>query len=265
MRMNKMMMKYSPDTGSGAPAEAPAEEMVTVKDPVTGEELQFPKKYQIFLGHVMSFNRNAKNSNYEEIIEGLTHERDTLLQENKGLQEKIQNGDATIDERIKNITAEHQKEIEKIIEERDGIKSQFEETIENNKRMIIDNALMKAISNKGIVNEDDFIALMKNKGNVDIKDRFDITTGEPTGEKTVIMNLDLPDEKGNMSKVEMEVDQAIDKYLSLEKNSFWVESKLKSGGGGKNAVTEEPSSGNGKFQTGASGSVMDALQHAPAK
>ena len=257
---NKPTIKYQAEGTEGG--SVAVDETVAITDPITEEVFQVPKKFQTLIGHISSVNRNAKNKKYEELMEDYNKELEELRTENTSLKKQATEGNGEIDKRIENVNSEWEKKYNKVIEEKEEITVNLNTIQERHKNTIVDNALLSAIGKHEITNKSDFLALIKAKGNIELKDKFDITTGEPTGEQQVLMSLALPDDSGNIKQVELDASEAIDKYLELDDNKMWLRSQLKSGGGGKNSV-ETSENGNAIKTTAIAGSIADALKSAP--
>ena len=263
MRRQKMKttIKYAAEGTEGGGVAV--EETVAITDPITEEVFQVPKKFQTLIGHISSVNRNAKNKKYEELMEDYNKELEELRTENTSLKKQATEGNGEIDKRIENVNSEWEKKYDAVVKEKEQITDTLNGIQVKHETSIIDNALLSAVGKYDIKNKDDFLALIKTKGKIEIKDKFDITTGEPTGEQQIMMSLALPDEKtGNIKQVELDAHEAIDKYLELDDNKMWLRSQLKSGGGGKNSV--ETSDNDNVIKTASTaGSLMDALKQAP--
>jgi hypothetical protein len=203
---------------------------VVMTDPFTQQPVKVPKELESFIGHVATSNRKAGKSAIKNDLDTVNEQLEETKAEVMDLRGKLKNAGSG-DKQIENIKAEYEKMIDELkkggetkASEADKWRSQFEE-------YKVLNDINAALSGYDLFNAQQTVDLIRTQGKAKLHEKIDLATGAGTGQFETKLVLNLPDESGAMTPVELGASDAIKKFFALENNAFHLKNKLTPGGG----------------------------------
>jgi len=219
------------DDGSGGTGGStgtpPAEEMVEMKDPVTGNSVKVSKSVSVLIGHQITAGRKAADEKYKPIIDKLESDSEG----NKGIKDeldKLKFDSLTAEEQIKSSTAKAIKEAEDKANgaslEIDVWKNRFQSTM-------VTNDIYGSFGDIKLSNPEQVGMLLQMEGRPEVTEIQD-DSGKPTGRFETSLTLQLLNPTtGNMEAVKGSPKELFKRWIDEDRNLFHQLNNLASGGG----------------------------------
>lgn len=210
------------------------DDFVTMEDPFTKETVNVPSNLKGFIKNIVAFNKKSGSDKLKAEYEELQGKFDTLNEEYEEAKKK--SGGST--KEMETLKAEHEKALKKL-------NTKLEETErragDNESRYFdsrMDSELFSKLPVSDFHNASD--AKEKIKRNAHWVERTNPATGEKTGDKDLVVTLQVKDKEGKIKMVDFSPEDGIKHFMSIDENKYLLKNKLAPGSG-----STEPGNGQG--------------------
>lgn len=237
--MNELL-KYKPIKNFGSlkisdgDGDPPAEEFITIKDPVTQQDVQIPKSLESFTNHLISGTRGVVKKDLQKEHDRLTGElREQLAAKEKDYVEidaklqEIQELGQTAEQKAKNeydkVSKENALKVEKAETESKGWKDLYFEH-----KKVTDT--FSSFDIKDVHNPEQVVQLFLTEGGAEVVEIIN-DQGEKTGKFETIVNIDIEDKDGKIESLSGTPKELFGKWIAKKQNFHHVINTLEPGGG----------------------------------
>ena len=212
---------------SDGDASSGGAEMVSFKDPISGNEVQVPKNIEVLLGHVVSSTRKSIESKYKPLIEKLEGDTSELAEVRLEL-EKMKEANMSAEEKAqanaKRLIAEADARTTDALEKAETWEGEF---IRLKKRVDI----MNSFGNIVLCNPEQTAMVFEREGDAQVVPVLDSEGKAVPGQFQTRLSLNLTDEKsGELRRVEGTPKELFKKWINEDNNLHHQLNDLSPGG-----------------------------------
>lgn len=232
----KNLTKYDTDDGAGGAGGAGNNdiEFISIKDPVTNEDVSVPKSLEHLVNHLISGTRGQvkkeEKKTHEEMMKKLEdqlRDRDTtneeLLSQLDVIREETMTADEKAKSKIERTLGDNQKAIDTLSGEKDKWKSMFFDH-----KMFSD--IYSSFGDHRLCNPEQVAYLLKKDGKADVKEVYD-SKGESTGKYETVLALDIKNKDGDIEEINGTPAELFEKWINQSRNAHHLVNNLQQGGG----------------------------------
>ena len=220
--------------GSGAGGQSSGDDLISIKDPETGEDVQVPKRYENLLNHMVSGTRkNVKRQTKEEYTGLLSKAEERLREKEKENSDilsqfdELKQSTMTVEEKareqVKTKLNEFQKKVELATSETEKWKGLF-------MKDKIYNDVYKSFGDIDLCNREQTATLFINEGRAEVREKL-TDTGEATGDYETVLSISITDKDGNSETLTGLPTELFSKWVNQSKNHHHISNNLIPGGG----------------------------------
>ena len=242
LRMGLPLIMMEGDKGGGGGADdivdppAGGDEFVTIKDPVTNEDVKVPKDLQSLFNHSVSGTRTATQNKMKEEYGGILSEVELKLKTKETENEDILAQLQEIRERDMSAEEKAQEQLKVRLKEYDSkIETSNKEALKWKDMYYTDRKyrdIHGSFTGVNLCNPDQVAQLMENEGRADIREIMD-SSGNATGNYETILTLNIENKDGEVVEMVGNPKELFKPWILQKKNSHHISNDLSSGGGTK--------------------------------